>query len=273
MKSIMFKATISSFLLLISGMTVNAQIGINTTSPADGAILDVTSSDKGFLMPRVTLTGSDDVTTITPSATTGLMVYNTTNAGSGSTKVTSGFYYWSGSVWRRLYNEGYSLKYDQTAEVRASSSSSTSVDLPGLDSGDLTIPFSGTYQIFAKGYMAAGDRTDGDPGDGATQGSISLVMDTNSSGTFTTLKETYITTSSKDIDGTNFYNLAQAATIVFNVDLDASNTYRFKIQGREWNTSGTDTGWFGKDTSSYTGANSVNTAQRGSMTITLVKQQ
>ncbi len=273
MKSIMFKATITSFLLLISGMAVHAQIGINTTSPSDGAILDVTSSDKGFLMPRVTLTGIDDVTTITPSATTGLMVYNTANAGSGSTKVTSGFYYWSGSAWRRLYNEGYSLEYDQTAEVRADGNDRTSVDLPGLDSGDLTIAFSGTYQIIAKGYMAAGDRQGGSSGDGATQGSIRLVMDTNSSGTFTALKETYITSSSKDIDGTDFYNLAQAATIVFNVDLDASNTYRFKIQGREWRANGVETGWFGKDTSGYTGANSVNTAQRGSMTITLVKQQ
>ena len=82
-----------------------------------------------------------------------------------------------------------------------------------------------------------------------------------------------MTSSSKDIDGTNFYNLAQAATIVFNVDLDASNTYRFKIQGREWRANGVDRGWFGKDTSGYKGANTVDTAQRGSMTITLVKQQ
>ena len=74
----------------------------------------------------------------------------------------------------------------------------------------------------------------------------------------------------------NYNNLAQAATIVYNVDLDAGNTYTFRVRGREWykgnsNNSNTDS-WFGKDTSGYGGANGVNDAQRGSMTITLVNQ-
>jgi len=50
--------------------------------------LDVTATDKGFLMPRIALTGTDDTTTITPSATTGLMIFNTSTVATGSAKVS-----------------------------------------------------------------------------------------------------------------------------------------------------------------------------------------
>ena len=124
--------------------------------------------------------------------------------------------------------------------------------------------------------MAAGENLMSDS-DGAVQGSISIWMDTNNSGTFTKISEQYITTSSKRIDGSNFNYLAQASTIVYNIELDADNTYTFKVRGREWyqgnSNNSNNASWFGKDTSGYTGANSVNTAQRGSMTITLVVQR
>lgn len=258
-----------------------AQVGVNTGGTnATGAIFEVRSTDKGILIPRVALTGTNDNTTITPSATTGLFVYNTTAASSGSTRVEPGFYFYDGSVWRRLFNEGYSLHYTQTAEIRATANpcncySTNYVDLPGLNSGVLTVPFSGTYQIITKAYMAAGDNLMSNS-DGATQGSISIWMDTNNSGTFTKVSEQYVTSSSKRINSVNYNYLAQAATIVYNVDLDANNTYTFKIRGREWykgnNNNATTDSWFGKDTNGYNGASGVNDAQRGSMTITLVNQ-
>ena len=252
--------------------SLQAQVGVNTTSPSPAAALDISSSNKGFLMPRIALTGTDDNSTIKPAATTGLMVYNTATVSTGSNKISPGFYYWGGSSWRRLFNQGYNLRYNQTSEVRASSSYTSWVDLPGLDTGNLTIPYSGVYQIFVKAYLTAGDRSGGASGDGATQGSIRLTMAENGSSTFTPLKETYITSSSKDIDGVQFYNLGQAAFIVWNIELDSANTYRFKIEGREWHTSGVERGWFGKETNGYAGANGVNNAQMGSMSISIVKQ-
>ena len=268
-----YKLFLFSLVLFVCSIS-NAQTGINTTSPASGALLDIFSSDKGFLMPRIALTGTDDVTTITPSATIGVMLYNTVTAGSLPIQVTPGFYYWSGVQWRRLYNQGYTLLYDQTAEVAADPDPTKYVDITGLDTGVINIPFSGTYQIIVTGYLAAGDVSGISSGDGATQGSISLLMDTNASGSFTRVKETYITSSSKDIaGGTDFYNLGQAATIIYSVVLDVVNTYQFKVQGREWHPEGVLTGTFGKDTSSYVGAVSVNDAQRGRMTISLVRQQ
>lgn len=260
----------------------HAQVGVNTGSSIEtGAVFEVRSTDKGILVPRITLTGSDDDDTITPAPTTGLFIYNTTKAGTGATMVEPGFYYWDGSSWRRLFNEGYSLQYHQSNEIRATENpcdchSNNYVDLPGLTTDDLTIPFSGTYQIIVTGYMAAGDNLLTN-GDGASQGSISLWMDTNNTGSFNKLHEQYITSSSKRISGTNFNNLAQTGTIVYNLTLDADNTYSFKVRGREWfqGTSGGDSvnaGWFGKNTSVYAGANGVNDAQYGSMTITLVVQ-
>lgn len=72
------------------------QIGIQTNTPDASAILDIVSSDKGLLIPRVILTV--DLTSQSPvtSPATGLLVYNT-----GSNQ-QAGFYYWSGTTWIML---------------------------------------------------------------------------------------------------------------------------------------------------------------------------
>ncbi len=87
-------------MLLFHALT-SAQVGIGTTSPDDGAILDISSTDKGLLIPRITLTGLNDNTTITP-ITTGLLIFNSTAAGSGANAIDQGFHYWNGSVWVKL---------------------------------------------------------------------------------------------------------------------------------------------------------------------------
>src|SRR4051812_19315657 len=78
-----------------------AQVGIGTTTPNPSAMLDVTSTSKGLLVPRVSLTGTADNTTVS-SPQSPLLVYNTAAAGSGTTAVVPGFYYWNGSVWTNL---------------------------------------------------------------------------------------------------------------------------------------------------------------------------
>lgn len=80
------------FLLLINVM--QAQVGIGTTNPIASSILDVTSTNKGVLIPRVALTGTGDVTTIA-SPTISLLVYNSGFA-------PNGYYYWNGTIWVQL---------------------------------------------------------------------------------------------------------------------------------------------------------------------------
>jgi len=84
-------------------LTVFAQVGINTSSPNASAQLDVTSSNKGFLPPRVALTSITDNSTISSPAS-GLLIYNTASAGSSTNAVTPGYYYFDGSKWQRLLN-------------------------------------------------------------------------------------------------------------------------------------------------------------------------
>lgn len=84
--------------------TMQAQVGIGTNTPNASAQLEVNSTSKGFLPPRVALTGSADATTIASPAT-GLLVYNTNTAGTSPNNVMPGFYYYDGAKWQRIINQ------------------------------------------------------------------------------------------------------------------------------------------------------------------------
>lgn len=70
--------------------TTFAQVGINTETPDASAALDITSTTGGILVPRMTETQRDAIT----SAATGLMIYQTDG--------TAGFYYYNGSSWSEV---------------------------------------------------------------------------------------------------------------------------------------------------------------------------
>lgn len=74
--------------------SIQAQIGIGTTTPATSAALDVTSTNSGVLVPRIGLLNNTDVTTILAPATS-LLVYNTGFS-------PNGYYYWNGAQWVQL---------------------------------------------------------------------------------------------------------------------------------------------------------------------------
>ena len=73
-----------------------SQVGIGTDFPNTSAQLDIVSIDKGVLLPRIALIGTDDVTTISNGNKGGLLIYNTAKT-EGANEVTPGFYYWSES--------------------------------------------------------------------------------------------------------------------------------------------------------------------------------
>ncbi len=90
------------FSVLIFISTAKSQnVGINSTgaSPAASAMLDITSTSSGFLMPRVALLSTTDVVTISSPATS-LLVYNT-NASMTSGSI--GFWYYDGTQWQMFY--------------------------------------------------------------------------------------------------------------------------------------------------------------------------
>ncbi len=86
-------------MFIVLNLSYGQNVGIGTATPAGSAILELSSANQGFLMTRVGLLNTSDVTTV-PVPVTGLLVYNTNTAGD----VTPGFYYWDGSKWVRLLN-------------------------------------------------------------------------------------------------------------------------------------------------------------------------
>lgn len=104
----MFTKTILS-IFLFGTLFTYAQVGIGTTTPDAGSVLDITSTDKGILIPRVALTSRDNLAPVTGSATTGLMVFNTNTVGTTEPNAVSpGFYYWDNNalLWMRVATGG-----------------------------------------------------------------------------------------------------------------------------------------------------------------------
>ena len=92
-------------LFFMSSIHLNAQTGIGTTSPHVSAKLEVAATNKGFLPPRVALTGTNDLSTIATPAT-GLVVFNTATAGTTPNNVLPGYYYYDGTKWNQLVDQG-----------------------------------------------------------------------------------------------------------------------------------------------------------------------
>lgn len=90
-------------LMLSATFTFSQNVGINAsgTAPENSAGLDVDFSNKGVLIPRVSLTALDVSSPISSPATS-LLVYNTATAGTDANQVTPGYYYWYASKWVRL---------------------------------------------------------------------------------------------------------------------------------------------------------------------------
>ena len=112
MKSLINGIKISYLLLSISiiGNNLYAQTGIGTSTPDASAKLEVASTNKGFLPPRVALTATNSASPITSPAT-GLLIFNTASAGTIPNQVSPGYYYWDGvsSKWVRLEDKADNL--------------------------------------------------------------------------------------------------------------------------------------------------------------------
>lgn len=82
----MIKTIKFTFLLILTSISISAQVGIGNTTPQ--GTLDVSSTNDGLLIPRIALTNTSTATIITPTKSE--LVYNTATAGD----VTPGYYYW-----------------------------------------------------------------------------------------------------------------------------------------------------------------------------------
>jgi hypothetical protein len=91
--NLFMKNRILFFTLLLATSGLFAQVGIGTTTPVASAALDVTSTTKGFLPPRMTEAQRDDIA----SPATGLQVYCTDCGYNGGEPQ-----YFNGDIWLNM---------------------------------------------------------------------------------------------------------------------------------------------------------------------------
>src|SRR5690554_2322396 len=93
MKKILLSAAFS--FAILSSTDVLAQQGFGTNEPDKSAVVDIVSTQRGLLIPRISIPDLDAAAPVNNPATS-LFVYNT-NTTSGE-----GFYYWDGAKWVRF---------------------------------------------------------------------------------------------------------------------------------------------------------------------------
>ncbi|MDT8411306.1 MAG: tail fiber domain-containing protein [Vicingaceae bacterium] len=98
-KNHILSATLILSLALLTTQYQAQNIGINANgaAPDAGAMLDISSANKGLLIPRVNITNLAAIAPIVGSTTTSMLVYNT-NATTGL-----GYHYWDGTKWVRFF--------------------------------------------------------------------------------------------------------------------------------------------------------------------------
>jgi hypothetical protein len=84
----------------------DGRVAINNLTPSVSAQLDVSSNNKGLLIPRLALVSADNSAPIGAGVDISMLVFNTATSGLAPNNVSPGYYYWSGSRWIRLTDYG-----------------------------------------------------------------------------------------------------------------------------------------------------------------------
>ncbi|MFH6999367.1 hypothetical protein ACHRVZ_15665 [Flavobacterium sp. FlaQc-57] len=141
-----YSLVVGSFL---SSFRAVSQVGIGTIMPDKSTILEIVSTNKGILIPRVSLTGVMDETTIINGNKESLLVYNITKVAD----VIPGYYYWATGKWNKiattneniqvnadnglmLNNNSIILGGDLKVPTSISASSNNTLAIKGLENGD-----------------------------------------------------------------------------------------------------------------------------------------
>lgn len=104
----MMKATLLFFgFILLNQTCLNAQvkIGDNANTINVNSMLELESTNKGFLPPRIALNNLNAVTPLTSTTPSGMLIYS-----SGGT-VSDGYYYWNAAKWIPLNNASTRSNY------------------------------------------------------------------------------------------------------------------------------------------------------------------
>ena len=160
----------------------DTRTGVGTGSPNSSAMLDVVSTNKGVLVPRIQLDKTDQKNPVANPAN-GLLVFNTAT----QNDVTPGFYYWYDNKWNQMMSEESLGDYFVYAEVYKSGNISFSNN-GNIDCTDCTeLSSSNTSIDFGTGVVLSNNVTYGDtfievPVDGIYRISYSVMLENTSGG-------------------------------------------------------------------------------------------
>lgn len=142
--------------LLLLGISIPfmtlAQVGINTSNPYNSAALQVESSNKGILIPRVNITNTTSQSPISVTPKDGLLVYN-----SGTSQGTSQtLYFWDSTANSGSGAWNKSLYFKETPKVAYIGLLNNTSKLNNFVAGEQEALVSGStnnYYIISSGYM------------------------------------------------------------------------------------------------------------------------
>lgn len=142
--------------LIVSAFFVNTQaqntypgsgaVGIGTLSPASSSLLDITSTTKGVLIPRMTKTQRDAIA----SPATGLLIYQTNS--------TAGFYYYTGTVWTAVSAKGANTSLSNLVAAGTAVNANLNPSATGIrDIGSATLRWDEIYGRSVDGQNSSAD--------------------------------------------------------------------------------------------------------------------
>ncbi|MEX6685853.1 hypothetical protein QTN47_00015 [Danxiaibacter flavus] len=150
-------------ILLILGLnsnTLHAQVGMMTNSPSKSAALDLSKSNKGLLIPKISLQNTSDVSAINGNNPASfLLVYNTNETITGAGAAGVGFYYWESGLWKKLIT--YSNVNDSTWHLQGNTGTNTQNFLGASNGSDLVVKTNNTekFRIASDGKVGIGTGT------------------------------------------------------------------------------------------------------------------
>ncbi len=147
----MTRLSILLFSCLYLAVTAKAQnnVGINdnNSSPEASAMLDIYSTTKGLLVPRVALTGTGSAYPVISPAIS-LLVYNTAT----TSDVMPGYYYWDGSKWLSMVSDASSYWSKSGNNIYNNNSGNVGIGT-GSPASLLSVGASSPFQVSSTGDL------------------------------------------------------------------------------------------------------------------------
>jgi len=242
------KLTYLGLLFCFVCTSIQAQVGINTTDPK--GILDVNSSSYGIVLPRISLSSTQNAAPVTNpqggNLAVGTVIYNTNTTSTGTHDVVPGIYVWTGSEWFAKFTKKDAQLFTQSMYTRPASNAGYEA-ITGLTGQSFTAKYTGTYKIEVSVNYGAGYAEDND----SDTDVISVLADFrfNFDGT-----DYNIPLSSWSVQGsTRYYLIWEQSNYVMYTDLVAGTSYNFDLHIDQQDATGMEDNGNSGDGLGYTG--------------------